>query len=208
MKLHRCDVPPLYALTRPTSPCEDVAQLVAAGVRWIQIRDKTSHDDRLYIDLVRARTMIPEGTRLFVNDRVDLALACAADGVHLGETDLDPRSARLVAGERQLLIGYSTHDVSEAIDAARRDEIDYVAIGPIFRSPTKNVREALGTAVLSRIRAGTDKPIIAIGGIDASNIESVLDAGADSAAVISALYASDDIVGNASALMLAAGLSR
>lgn len=206
MRLHRRDVPPLYALTRSAAPFEDVSKLLSAGVRWIQIRDKSSDDARLYGALLHVRGQVPEDSRLFVNDRVDLALACAADGVHLGATDLDPRHARKVAGERRLLIGYSTHSVREAIDAAGRDEIDYVAVGPIFRSPTKNVREPLGTGVLSSLRSETDKPVVAIGGIDATNIGSVIEAGADSAAVISALYETEDIAGNVSRLMQAAGV--
>lgn len=205
MKLHRRDVPPLYALTRSAAPFVEVSQLLAAGVRWIQVRDKRSDDALLYRELCRIRAQTAAVCRLFVNDRVDLALGCDADGVHLGVTDLDPRNARSVAGERSLLIGYSTHSVREAIDAAGRDEIDYVAIGPVFRSPTKNVREPLGTAVLARIRSETDKPIIAIGGIDATNIGSVIEAGADSAAVISAIYETQDIIGNASRLIEAAG---
>lgn len=208
MNVQRRDVPPLYALTRSTKPFEDVVELVGAGVRWIQVRDKTLHDDRLYAELVRARAVTPEGTMLFVNDRVDLAVVIGADGVHLGPTDLSPGRARDVAGGPGLIIGFSTHNVREAILAAGRDEIDYVAIGPIFHSPTKNVREPLGIESIARIRAETEKPIIAIGGIDSSNIASVLAAGADSAAVISAIYASSGIAENVAKLFEAAESSR
>lgn len=203
MTLERSEVPPLYALTRAENPSSDVEALVQAGVRWIQIRDKTSTDAALYSEIMRAREIAPAGVTLFVNDRVDLAIACRADGVHLGEADLDPLHARAVASPRPLVIGYSTHDVEEAVSAASRREIDYVAIGPIFASPTKNVRDPLGLEVLRALRRRVDKPIVAIGGIDAGNIRDVLDAGADSAAVISALYDRGDVAGNAEALLRA-----
>jgi thiamine-phosphate pyrophosphorylase len=205
--LNRSEVPPLYALTRSEPPLADVRALVAAGLRWIQIRDKSSPDSVLFEDLRQAKELA-RNVRLFVNDRVDLALASGLDGVHLGSSDLDPLHARLVAGPRPLLVGYSTHDAQEAIDAANRPEVDYVAIGPIFSSPTKNVREPLGVEVIRRIRESISIPIIAIGGINPSNIAAVLGAGADSAAVISSLYANGDVAGNVRSLMDAAGSAR
>ena len=204
MTLERSEVPPIYALTRVNGCAADVEMLVRAGARWIQVRDKISPDAALYAELLRAREAAAGDVRLFVNDRVDLAIASGADGVHLGDSDLDPRHARLVAGARPLIIGYSTHDADEAISAAARPEVDYVAIGPVFSSPTKNVRAPLGLDVVRAVRNRVEKPIVAIGGIDSGNIADVLAAGADSAAVISALYSGGDVAENFATLLRSA----
>lgn len=189
MPLSRADVPPVYALTARTSvPMVDlVRDLVEGGARWIQYRDKELGDAERLREIERIVASLPAIVRLFVNDRTDLALIAGADGVHLGDTDLPPEAARRVAGDR-LAIGYSTHSVDEALAAAADPAIDYVAIGPIYRSQTKNVRGPLGLEPLRRLREATEKPIVAIGGIDAARIGDVLRAGADSAAVIAALY--------------------
>jgi thiamine-phosphate pyrophosphorylase len=195
MRLRREEVPPIYPLTQSQAGMtleQLVSELVAAGARWIQVREKSASDLRRYHELRAIAASLPSLVRLFVNDRTDLALACQADGVHLGDQDLPVEEARRIAGE-ELLIGYSTHSVDEALEAAARPEIDYVAIGPIFRSSTKDVRSPLGTRPIEQIRMGTDKPLVAIGGIDAGNVADVLRAGADSAAIIGALYAEGSI---------------
>ncbi|MGA7614140.1 MAG: thiamine phosphate synthase [Thermoanaerobaculia bacterium] len=212
MRLLRAAVPPLYALT-PTGAGRDaadvVAELVSAGVRWIQLREKNRPDDQLFEIARSIATTLPARVAFFVNDRTDIALATGADGVHLGEFDIPPSIARSVAGERLLIIGRSTHSEDEAIAVASDPDVDYVAIGPIFISNTKNVRPPLGLEAIRRIRATTAKPVVAIGGIDASNIRSVLDAGADSCAVVSALYAEEGSVHvNAHRILDAAGVSR
>jgi thiamine-phosphate pyrophosphorylase len=184
---------------------ELIEELITAGVRWIQVREKSVPDVEFYEVVHWAVASLPAKVKLFVNDRLDIALACTADGVHLGDHDLPVDVARRVAGEHPLLIGYSTHSVEDGIAAAGNPNIDYVAIGPIFRSPTKNVREPLGTDVITEIRRQTDKPIVAIGGIDAKNIGSVLEAGADTAAVISALYRGGTLAENVRSLCEAAG---
>lgn len=195
MRLRREEVPPIYALTHPLSgwtTAQLVRELVGAGARWVQVREKSATDAARHEDLHSIAASLPSLVRLFVNDRVDLALACRADGVHLGDEDLPVVEARRIAGE-ELLIGYSTHSVEEALAAASRPEIDYVAIGPIFSSSTKTVREPLGIRPIEQIRLGTDKPLIAIGGIGHENIGEVLRAGADSAAVIGAIYSEGSI---------------
>lgn len=206
MLLNRPEVPPLYALTARSSgrsAPDLVAELVEGGARWIQYREKDLDDRARFQEIERIASSLPAFVRLVVNDRADLALACHADGVHLGEEDLPPPVVRKVVGEN-LFIGFSTHSLEEAVAAADDAAVDYVAIGPIFRSPTKNVRPPLGVDPIRRLRAATKKPIIAIGGIDRFNIGSVLEAGADSAAVIGALYAGDDVRRNVRALLDAA----
>jgi thiamine-phosphate diphosphorylase len=206
--LDRKILPPVYALTDAVAkmPLDQlVPALITAGIRWIQIREKNMPDDELYRSVRTAEECMTARAMLFVDDRADIALACDADGVHVGEHDLPPASVRDIAAGRPLFIGYSTHSVEEAIAAASDDAIDYVAIGPIFRSRTKNVRDPLGVGAIEQIRGRTGKPIVAIGGIDASNISFALRAGADSCAVIAALYETEhSIVDNVHRLLDAA----
>ena len=196
MRLNRSGIPPVYAIT--DIPADGnysrlVSRLAAAGLRWIQIRVKGESDARFYEEVRQSLFDSPDVT-LIVNDRADIAMATRAHGVHLGDRDLPPGLARRVAARDHFIVGCSTHDPSEAIRVAALDEVDYVAIGPIFRSPTKNVRAPLGLDVLRGVRERIAKPIVAIGGIDASNAAEVLRAGADSVAVISALDQGGDIV--------------
>lgn len=199
MSLNRKEIPPLYALT-PNVPTSDlggcVERLVEGGARWIQIREKWCSDSELIRWVTPITRTAPETVSIFVNDRVDLAIGCGADGVHLGDRDLPPEVAAGVAGERELMVGMSTHSVEEAVQMSELVSVDYVALGPIFASPTKMVREPLGPGALERLREKINLPIVAIGGIDRSNIAEVLSAGADSAAVISALYESGRIEDN------------
>ena len=205
MRLNRSGIPPVYAIT--DIPADGnysrlVLRLAAAGLRWIQIRVKGESDGRFYEEVRRAVLDSPDVT-IIVNDRADIAVATEAHGVHLGDGDLPPGLARTVAARNDFIIGCSTHDPSEAIRVAALDEVDYVAIGPIFRSPTKNVREPLGLDALREIRERIAKPIVAIGGIDVFNAAAVLRAGADSVAVVSALDQGGDITAAASGLFAA-----
>jgi thiamine-phosphate pyrophosphorylase len=178
--------------------------MVTGGARWIQIREKeTTAQDlaRAALELVAA---LPAEVRLFVNDRTDVALAVGADGVHVGDSDLPPKLIRRIPGANDLIVGLSTHSVEDALFAADDDAVDYVAIGPIFESRTKGVRAPLGLRVIEEIRRGTEKPIVAIGGIDSANIGDVIRAGADSAAVIQAIFDGGDISGNVRRLLSAA----
>lgn len=207
MSLSRLELPPLYALTDASVSVSRQAvidELIAGGARWIQVREKSVSDAEFYEIVRQAVGSLPAQVKLFVNDRLDIALACTADGVHLGDRDLPPAVARRVAGESALRIGFSTHSLEEALSAARDPSVDYVAIGPVFRSRTKNVRAPLGLEVIRELRDRTEKPIVAIGGVDATTIRAVLEAGADSAAVISALYAGPSIAGNVKKLLDAA----
>lgn len=208
MSLNRQTLPSLYALT-PNLPSVDlrdcVARLVKGGVRWIQIREKWCSDANLIRDLRAVTETVPEEVVIVVNDRVDLAIGGRARGVHLGDRDLPPEIAAEVAGERELMIGVSTHSVEEAVRMAALESVDYVAIGPVFASRTKMVREPLGIQAIDRLRKMTDVPIVAIGGINRRNISQVMAAGADSAAVISALYEGGRMEDNAGELIERAG---
>jgi thiamine-phosphate pyrophosphorylase len=121
-----------------------------------------------------------------MNDRSDLCLAAGFDGVHVGQDDLSPAGARLVVGER-LWVGVSTHNPDQ-VGAADRQPVDYIAVGPVFSTASKaNPDPVIGLEGVRRARALTRKPIVAIGGITRANCRSIIDAGADSVAVISDL---------------------
>lgn len=162
----------------------------AGGATIIQLREKHQSPRQFYREaeeaLLLART---QGARLIINDRVDIALALSADGVHLGQDDLAPAAARELLGDRAI-IGFSTHNVEQAIEAARLP-IDYLAIGPIFETSSKeNPDPVVGLEGLRRVRQAVGRlPLVAIGGIGRENIHQVLAAGADSIAVISLLLA-------------------
>ena len=127
------------------------------------------------------------GVQLLINDRVDIALATDAAGVHLGQDDMPPEAARRLLGP-EAIIGYSTHNIDQAINATKLP-IDYLAIGPIFSTTTKSdTAPVLGLAGLRSVRDKIGEfPLVAIGGITQANARAVLDAGADSVAVISAV---------------------
>jgi thiamine-phosphate pyrophosphorylase len=182
-----------------------VRELVAGGIRWIQLREKALDDAAFCAQVDKVLMELPAEVCILLNDRADLAIGVMADGVHLGEEDLPPEAARALPGGADLIIGYSTHSVDQALLAVSNRAVDYLAIGPIFLSSTKNVRSPLGIEAVRRLRDRTEKPIVAIGGIDRTNVRSVIEAGADGCAVVAALYRGGRIVENAQALIDAAG---
>jgi thiamine-phosphate pyrophosphorylase len=188
----RINLPKLYPITdaRLTglSHAEQVRRLNAGGATFVQLREKHLSPRAFYREAEDAlRVARSLGVRLIINDRVDIALALSADGVHLGQDDLPPAAAREILGE-QAIIGFSTHSVEQASIAARLP-VDYLAIGPIFPTLSKeNPDPVVGLEGLRRVREVTGEiPLVAIGGIRPENIEDVLKAGADSVAVINLL---------------------
>jgi thiamine-phosphate pyrophosphorylase len=175
-----------------------VAAMARAGVGWIQVRPKPAPpalppSDRELYELYRAAVAAVEGTgaALWVDDRADLAALFPVAGLHLGQRDLPPAAARAVVGPG-VWIGRSTHDEPERAAAAADPEVDVVAVGPVFGTRSKADPEpAVGLGFVRRARQVTDKPLVAIGGIDASNLGEVLAAGADAVAVLSAACRGD-----------------
>ena len=170
---------------------EQVALLVRGGATLIQLREKHLPPRAFFEQAQQAIAVAhANGARIVINDRVDIALALAADGVHLGQDDMPPAAARALLGD-QALIGFSTHTLQQAI-YARDLPIDYLAVGPIFQTTTKaNPDPAIGLAGLTEIRTQIgDFPLVAIGGITASNVKITLEAGASCVAVISAALTS------------------
>lgn len=185
-------LPRLYPITDARSSglshAEQVLRLSRGGASLIQLREKHLSGREFFREAEAALRQAREaGVRLIINDRVDLALALGADGVHLGQDDLPPESARRLLGE-QAVIGFSTHNLEQAMAAARLP-IDYLALGPIFATSSKDSPDpVVGLDGLRRVREAVPAlPLVAIGGITQENALQTLAAGADSLAVISAL---------------------
>ena len=168
-----------------------VEAAVRGGVTCVQLREK-SLDTRAFVERARALKawLLPLGVPLLINDRVDVALACGADGVHVGQNDMTPEDVRRLMPRG--LIGLSVESLAQ-LAAAERAPVDYYGISPVFATRSKHdAAPALGLPGLRAIRAGTRRPLVAIGGIDASNAAQVMAAGADGLAVVSALCSSAD----------------
>jgi len=164
--------------------------LLSGGARWIQIREKTL-SPRLFLSEARSAVVamraVSKETLVVINDRVDIAMASGADGVHVGRDDLPPEEARLLMGS-PAMIGVSTHSLEEGIRAADLP-VDYVAIGPVYPTGTKPDSEpVVGLETVRRLAQAISLPVVGIGGIGPTNARQVLDAGATAVAVISALY--------------------
>jgi thiamine-phosphate pyrophosphorylase len=165
-----------------------VERLIAGGATLIQLRDKHSPPDEFYeAALAAVAAAHKSSVKLIINDRVDVALATGADGVHLGQDDLPPAEARRLLGSKAI-IGFSTHNEHQAAEACDLP-IDYIAFGPVFPTRTKEDPDpVVGLERLTQIRKIIGSmPLVAIGGINGANITSVLRAHADSAALISYL---------------------
>jgi len=161
-------------------------ELAAGGVTLLQYRNKAG-TTREMLDHARAiRSALGDGATLIMNDRADICIAADFDGVHVGQEDLSPQGARTVIGDSKIL-GVSTHNVQQ-LRAADAGPADYVAYGPVFATSSKqNPDPVAGIEGVRVARAATKKPLVAIGGITRINARSVIEAGADSVAVISDL---------------------
>jgi thiamine-phosphate pyrophosphorylase len=177
-------------LTIPEAECAQ--NLVAAGVRLLQSRNKRASARELFESSKRLSSLlIPQGVTFVVNDRADVALAAEASGVHVGQEDLGAEAARSVIGVGKLL-GVSTHTL-EQFTRAIATSADYIAVGPVFSTSTKaNPDPVVGIELIRRVRPLTDKSIVAIGGITLERAAEVIQAGADSVAVISDILLAPD----------------
>ena len=170
-----------------------VDTLARAGARLIQLRVK-GLPDRPWLALARAALAAARasGVPLVVNDRADIARIVGADGLHVGQDDLTGTEARTVVGPN-VLLGVSTHHLDQ-LAAAAAEPVDYVAIGPVFPTRSKdNPDPVVGLEMVRRARAATSRPLVAIGGITRQNARDVVEAGADGVAVISDLLDAPDL---------------
>ena len=186
----------LYVIVdRAAAGERDLADIAAAAIRGgadvIQLRDKTASDKRL---LEEALALLPiaraGGVPLIINDRIDVAMAAGADGMHLGQDDIPLERARAIAG-RSLLIGVSTHTLDQAM-AAQHQGADYIGVGPVFPTPTKPDYGSVGTSLVRQVADRIRIPFVCIGGIDAGNVGQVMQAGGSCVAVIRAVCAAAD----------------
>jgi thiamine-phosphate pyrophosphorylase len=178
----------LYLVTEARPGGRDPEELVRAalqgGVDIVQLREKSGDDHAVVRGGRVFRRLCDAYDALFiVNDRPDLAIACAADGVHLGQDDGNVAAVRRLVGE-DLLIGLSTHSAAQ-VDAAVG--VDYIAVGPVYATPTKPEYPPVGTELVEYAAANARMPFFAIGGIDPGNVAEVVAAGADRVAVVRAI---------------------
>lgn len=191
------NLPRIYPITDTTisglSHSEQIERLAAGGATLIQLREKRASPREFYRMALDAMTVARRlGVQIIVNDRVDIAVAVNADGVHLGQDDLPPDKARLLMGEGRI-IGFSTHSLEQAI-AAESLPIDYLALGPVFNTPSKEKPDpVVGISAIIEIKPQITKPLVAIGGITLDAVSQVISAGADSVAIISDLLSAKDI---------------
>jgi len=167
---------------------------IGGGADVLQLRDKEASSGQLYQEALQLRKLTRDAKVPFiVNDRLDIALAVDADGVHVGQSDLPASVVRRILGPGKIL-GVSVVTVEEAI-RAEKDGADYLGVGPVFeaRGTKPDTSEPLGVDCIARIRRHCRLPIVAIGGINAENARKVREAGADGVAVISGIVSADDI---------------
>jgi thiamine-phosphate pyrophosphorylase len=187
-------LPRLYTFADASfgDPVRLAEALFNAGARIIQVRNKRGSARELLEQVERILSFAPRGAEIIVNDRVDVALISGAGGVHLGQDDVPPVEARRILGPDRK-IGFSTHNLEQAMRAEKLP-VDYVAVGPIFLTATKERPDAVvGLENLSAICQAIRKPVVAIGGIKLENAEDVLKAGATSVAVISDVLSAPDV---------------
>jgi len=186
----------LYLITGDHGDEVETARIVEAalegGATVIQLRKKSMPMLERYRLALALRILTREHEAiLIVNDHADLAIAVDADGVHLGQEDLPPGAVRALPGFEGRLIGRSTHTLDEA-KAAIDEGVDYIAVGPVYPTPTKAGRAAVGTGLVSEVAAIVDRPWVAVGGIDHDNAPDVIGAGARAIAVVRAVYDATD----------------
>ena len=179
-------------LSRGRSTPEVVAAAVRGGATVVQLREKTA-DTREFVEEAMAIKgfLSARAVPLIINDRIDVAQAVDADGVHLGQKDMPIELARKIVGP-QMIIGISAESLTDAVEAERAGA-DYLGVSPIFDTPTKtDTAPALGLMGLQQIRTAVNLPLVGIGGLNADNAGRVIANGADGVAVVSAIVSADD----------------
>ena len=178
-------------LAGPRNLLEVVQKAIKGGVTVVQLREKDLSAREFYELGIRTKELLPPDVPLLIDDRLDLALAIGTDGLHLGQRDLPVEIARKLLGP-PAIIGLSVENLSQ-LQAAKQLPVDYLAISPVFSTPTKtDTGPAWGLDGLRTARELTCLPLVAIGGIDENNAASVIQAGADGVAVVSAICAAPD----------------
>lgn len=195
-------------LSRGRSSVQVVEAALRGGVTIVQYRDKSASTRRMIEEAQEIRRVCRRaGVPFVVNDRLDVALAVDADGVHVGQDDMPARMARRLLGEGKLL-GVSAASPEEGL-RAMTDGADYVGASPIFATPTKpDAPHAMGVEGLRHLARAVRVPVVAIGGVSAENAGTLIAAGAAGVAVVSAIVSADDVEGAARAIRSAVGAAR
>lgn len=176
-------------LTRK-SVIEDVKAAIKGGVKVIQYRESQKNTKEMLEEAGRLNWLCKKNKVLFiVNNRVDICMAVGADGVHLGQEDMQCRTARKLLKDK--IIGVSTHSIKEAVEAEKC--ADYISVGPIFYTETKKNAKPVGLKLIKKVKEKIKIPFVAIGGVNKSNLNLVLKSGAKNAAMISAIVAKEDV---------------
>jgi thiamine-phosphate pyrophosphorylase len=176
-------------------PGEVARDLIAGGVDVVQVRAKErTHAERVGIGLKAVSAAFSRHVPVIIDDDIDAAFECGADGVHLGQEDWAaiPRERRVERLANMRIVGISTHSLEQAL-AAERDGASYIGVGPVFPTPTKPGATSVGTDLVRQVAAQVKIPFFAIGGITLDNIGQVLEAGATRVAVVSAILKSADV---------------
>ena len=199
-----CSAWRLYVIVDPAAARgRDLAQIAAQAIRGgadaIQLRDKTDPVRQVIEQAERLLAVTrPAAVPLIINDRIDVAVACGADGVHVGQDDLPVSVARQLLGPDRI-IGKSTHTLPQALEA-EREGVDYLAVGPIYPTPTKPDSRSVGRELIAQVRAKIRSPLVVIGGIEEGTLPAVLQAGAVCVAVVRSVCGADDPEGAARTL--------
>jgi thiamine-phosphate pyrophosphorylase len=172
-----------------------VGQMIQAGIRMIQYREKEKKARAMYEECLKIRKLTHSaGVTFIVNDHVDLAMAVDADGVHIGQGDLPPEAVRKLIGPDKIL-GLSTHAPAEARQALQSGVVDYIGVGPVFATKTKkDVSAPVGLDYLDYVVHNIDLPCVAIGGIKIDNIREVVNHGVKTIAMVTEIVGAEDIV--------------
>jgi thiamine-phosphate pyrophosphorylase len=170
----------------------DVENVIKAGCKVVQYREKSKSTKKMIEEAKQLKKICDSRAIFLVNDRVDIALAVHADGVHIGQEDISHVTARMLLGKYKI-IGITVHNLDEAIEAEKLG-VDYIGLAPIFKTGTKeDARDPIGTEMIEIVRKEVSLPIVAVGGIDKVNVKEVIKAGADSIVSINAVLCSDDV---------------
>lgn len=187
----------LYAVTDRTwvgkqSLCQQVESALKGGATCIQLREKELNDADFLTEAMEIASLCRQyGVPFFVNDHVEIAIKCKADGIHVGQKDRNAANVRQLVGD-DMMIGVSVHSVEEAIEAVRNGA-DCLGAGAMFATATKTDADVLPLHVLSDICQAVELPVVAIGGINQSNIMQLAGTGVDGVALVSAIFAAEDI---------------
>lgn len=172
--------------------CQQVEDALKGGITCLQLREKELPDDEFLNDALAIKDLCRRySVPFFINDNVDVAIKCNADGVHVGQEDMNARDVRSLIGEK-MMIGVSAHTVEEALEA-ERNGADYLGVGTMFTTSTKPDAEAVSLDTLKEICSAVGIPVVAIGGLTGNNIHELSGTGVDGAALVSGIFSAEDI---------------